>query len=469
MSAKFMKLFSAEHTLKNTVPLGEMPSDKTILKRTLRVAWPSMLESFLVSLVGVVDTIMVSALGSYAIAAVGLTGQPKFICLAAFFSLNIAVSAVVARRKGERDRDGANNVLRQALLVTGVLTVLITILAFVFAEPILRLAGTNADTHAAATVYFRILTAGMVFNVFSMVINAAQRGVGNTKIAMRTNLASNAVNIVLNYLLIGGNFGFPKLGVAGAAIATVAGTVVALGMSILSISHTDGFLYLFYHNVKLKFDKKTLGTLANIGSASFAEQIFLRFGFLVYAMVVARLGTAAFAAHQIGMNVINISFSIGDGLSVASVALVGQSLGEKRADLAKIYGAFCQRIGLLCSLTLAIAYATVGRDVFMLFSNEPQILDYGAEIMRFVAIIVVLQVSQVIYSGALRGAGDTRYVALVSLISVAVIRPLAGWLFVYPLGLGLTGAWIGLMLDQFMRFLLSRRRFRGGKWMNIKL
>ncbi|MEG0166418.1 MAG: MATE family efflux transporter, partial [Ruthenibacterium sp.] len=123
MSAKFMKLFSAEHTLKNTVPLGEMPSDKTILKRTLRVAWPSMLESFLVSLVGVVDTIMVSALGSYAIAAVGLTGQPKFICLAAFFSLNIAVSAVVARRKGEQDRAGANRVLQQALIVTGILTV----------------------------------------------------------------------------------------------------------------------------------------------------------------------------------------------------------------------------------------------------------------------------------------------------------------------------------------------------------
>lgn len=469
MAVKFMKLFSAAHTLKNSVPLGEIPSDKIILKRTLRVAWPSMLESFLVSLVGVVDTIMVSTLGSYAIAAVGLTGQPKFICLAAFFSLNIAVSAVVARRKGEHDRDGANRVLQQALLITGILTVLITALAFAFAQPILRLAGTNADTHASATVYFRILTAGMGFNVFSMVINAAQRGVGNTKIAMRTNLASNAVNIVLNYLLIGGNFGFPKLGVAGAAIATVAGTVVALGMSIASISHQDGFLYLLYHDAKLRFDKKTLATLANIGSASFAEQIFLRFGFLIYAMVIARLGTAAFAAHQIGMNVINISFSIGDGLSVASVALVGQSLGEKRADLAKVYGTFCQRIGFLCSLTLAVIYASVGRDVFMLFSNEPQILDFGTEIMRFVAVIVMLQVSQVIYSGALRGAGDTRYVALVSLVSVAIIRPFAGWLFVYPLGLGLTGAWLGLMLDQFMRFTLTMLRFRSGKWMNIKI
>ena len=108
------------------------------------------------------------------------------------------------------------------------------------------------------------------------------------------------------------------------------------------------------------FDRKTLGSIANIGSATLAEQLFLRFGFLMYTMVVARLGTNAFAAHQIGMNIITISFAFGDGLSVASVSLVGQSLGEKRPDLAKVYGGFCQRLGFcarqrwrLCMLYLA--------------------------------------------------------------------------------------------------------------------
>ncbi len=296
-----------------------------------------------------------------------------------------------------------------------------------------------------------------------------QRGVGNTKIAMRTNIVSNLVNIVFNYLLIGGNFGFPALGVNGAAIATVLGTVVASGMALRSVMHPDSFLCLFYNKRPVGFDRKTLGSIANIGSATLAEQLFLRFGFLMYTMVVARLGTNAFAAHQIGMNIITISFAFGDGLSVASVSLVGQSLGEKRPDLAKVYGGFCQRLGFLCSAAVAFVYVVFGRDVFRLFSADPEILDYGAMIMDFVAVIVFLQISQVIYSGCLRGGGDTRFVALVSLISVACIRPLSGWLFVYPLGMGLFGAWLGLAIDQLLRLLLTMWRFKHDKWLKIKI
>ncbi len=442
-------LFNARRILKRTQLEGPLPDDGDLLRRAFRVAWPSTLESFLVALVSVVDTIMVSSLGAAAIAAIGLTGQPKFICLAVFLSVNVAVSAIVARRKGEGDREGANRVLVQAILITVVLTVVITALALIFAEPVLRLAGTNEDTHELATGYFRIIVGCQFFNVLNMVINAAQRGVGNTKIAMRTNIVSNLVNIVFNYLLIGGNFGFPALGVNGAAIATVLGTVVASGMALRSVMHPDSFLYLFYNKRPVGFDRKTLGSIANIGSATLAEQLFLRFGFLMYTMVVARLGTNAFAAHQIGMNIITISFAFGDGLSVASVSLVGQSLGEKRPDLAKVYGGFCQRLGFLCSAAVAFVYVVFGRDVFRLFSADPEILDYGAMIMDFVAVIVFLQISQVIYSGCLRGGGDTRFVALVSLISVACIRPLSGWLFVYPLGMGLFGAWLGLAIDGF--------------------
>lgn len=151
------------------------------------------------------------------------------------------------------------------------------------------------------------------------------------------------------------------------------------------------------------------------------------------------------------------------------MSLVGQSLGEKRPDLAKVYGGFCQRLGFLCSAAVAFVYVVFGRDVFRLFSADPEILDYGAMIMDFVAVIVFLQISQVIYSGCLRGGGDTRFVALVSLISVACIRPLSGWLFVYPLGMGLFGAWLGLAIDQLLRLLLTMWRFKHDKWLKIKI
>ena len=167
------------------------------------------------------------------------------------------------------------------------------------------------------------------------------------------------------------------------------------------------------------------------------------------------------------MNVLNIAFCFGDGLSVASVALVGQSMGEKRIDLAQIYGSICQRIGFLISILLGIVFFVFGRNIVGLFSSEPKILDDGAVLLDMMAFIVLLQISQVIFNGCLRGAGDTRFVAVVSLISVTFVRPFFSWLFCYPVGLGLVGAWVALMLDQLVRFLLSRYRFGSGKWSKI--
>lgn len=152
------------------------------------------------------------------------------------------------------------------------------------------------------------------------------------------------------------------------------------------------------------------------------------------------------------------------GLSAASIALVGQSLGAKRVDMARIYGNVSQRLGLVFATILSIIFLSLGRLIFSLFSNEEEILDYGVMIMAVLTVVVFLQISQVVFSGCLRGAGDAKYTAFVSLISVMLIRPGAGWLFCYPIGLGLFGAWIGLAVDQFSRFLLTYIRFKSGRW-----
>ena len=463
-----MQLFKVQKMLRGMEPLGELPGEKEVLLETIRIAWPSVLESFLIFLVSLIDMVMVGSLGAYAIAAVGLTAQPKLIGLAFFMSLGVAVSAIVARRRGEQDPDRANRVLVQSIMITLIFTVVISTLCVAFADQILQVAGSSEDTHEASAQYFRIIMGGMVFNVLSIVINAAQRGAGNTKIAMRTNIVSNLVNIVFNYLLIGGNLGFPKLGVTGAAIATVIGSVCACSMSIYSVMHKDRFISL-RGNVKLRFDRETLGTLWNIGSSTLAEQIFLRAGFFIYNIVVAHLGTNAYAAYQVGMNVMGIPFALGDGLSAASVALVGRSLGKKREDLAQVYGGVCQRIGVFFSAILSVVFLLFGKQIFQLFSNEAEILDYGVMIMRLMTVIVFMQISQVIFSGCLRGAGDTKFVAFIGLVSVSFVRPFCGWLFCYPLALGLFGAWIGLILDQLVRFLMTLLRFRSGKWRGIKI
>ena len=213
--------------------------NKNNVKTAVAMAWPSIIESFFVAFAGLVDSFMVSSLGSYAVASVGLTTQPKFIGLSLFFAVNVAISALVARRYGENRRDLANKILYTAVIFIVAAAIVLSIVLVCSADYIISLCGSTAETHDGAVQYFRIIMGGMIFNCIQMGINAAQRGAGNTKITMRTNVTSNTINIIANYLLIGGNCGFPALGIRGAAIATVFGTVIACVMSIVSVLKVD--------------------------------------------------------------------------------------------------------------------------------------------------------------------------------------------------------------------------------------
>lgn len=441
-----------------------------LFRETIQTAWPAVLESFFISLAGMIDTMMVSSLGTYAVSAVGLTTQPKFITLCFFFAINVAVSALVARRRGQNDQKNANEVLVTAFVISIVLCVILTVVSIMFADPVIRFSGSAADTHEPAVTYFRIIQGGMIFNVISMVINAAQRGSGNTRIAMTTNVASSVVNIIFNYLLIGGNLGFPKWGLSGAAIATVLGTVVAAVMSIRSLFRKTSYVSIPYIiRNRIHPVSHTLSSITSLGGNMLAENIAMRVGFLVTSLLAARLGTDAFAAHNVGMNFLSLAFSFGDGMQVAAVALIGRSLGEKNPEKAKRYGNTCQFVGAMISLVLAGILFFFGRELFGLFFTQEDILEDGVMLSRFIMVIVLFQISQIIFGGCLRGAGDVKYTLVSSLISVTLIRSIVTYLLVVVWPMGLVGIWIGVLSDQLSRFILLGIRFKRGKWVEYQI
>lgn len=411
---------------------------------------------------------MVGTLGSYAISAVGLTNQPRLIILAVFMALNHGITAVISRRYGQRDRDGANRVLRQILLLAILSVLFISALGFPIATPLLRFAGAKEDTLSYAVTYFRIILIGIPAVVLTMSINAAQRGIGNTRIAMRTNLVANIVNCCINWLLINGHLGFPALGVAGAAIATVIGNYVGLAIAIASLFHPESFLFLDFR-ASFRPDPETLRPVFKVSGSACLEQVFLRVGFFIYAKIVAELGTDEYATHQIGMNILSLSFCFGDGLTMAASSLVGRSLGQKRPDLAVLYGKCAQRIGFCIAIFLAIIFVSFARPIYTAFSRDEAIITKGIPILYMCALVTAGQISQVIYSGCLRGAGDTLYIAITSMISIALIRPLLSYYLCYPAGLGLYGAWYGVIIDQYLRLLLNGIRFSKGKWTKIEV
>ena len=462
------RIFSTKYMVKEKDRVGELPSSKEAYKKTLHLAWPSMTESVLVCLTGAVDTMMVGTISPQAISAIGITHQPKFILLALIFSLNVGITAVIARRKGEQNQEGANRCMKQSLIVATLLAVLLFIIGTLVAEPILRFAGAQEDYLADAVLYFRIISVGIFFNSIGLAINAAQRGVGNTRISMTTNLTANVVNVIFNFFLINGAWGFPKFGVMGAAIATTLGNFVAFLMALGSILPKNRYLSLF-SKAKWRFDRATIGSVSKVGLSACAEQAAMRVGFLLYSMSVAGLGTVPFATHQVCMSILSISFGFGDGLAVASATLVGQSLGAKRADMARLYASTCQRIALVISTVLFFIFISFRREIVGLFTPDAAIIEQGAVLMIIIAFTTHMQTSQVIITGALRGAGDAMYVALTSLISIAIVRPSLTWLLCYPVGLGLIGAWFGVLMDMFLRLVINYSHFRRGRWTTIKL
>lgn len=443
---------------------------KENIKITINMAWPAIIESFFTAFAGLVDSLMVSSLGSHAVAAVGLTTQPKFIGLSLFFALNVSVSALVARRRGEKRQEEANRILYTALIFIILAAIVLSVAFVAFASPIIALCGSTPETHESAVIYFQIIMGGMIFNCIQMGVNSAQRGAGNTKITMRTNLTSNTVNIIANYLLIGGHFGFPALGIRGAALATVLGTVVASIMSVLSICKPDGFVgipYIYKNKIRPAFS--TFVNLVRVGYSVFFEQILMRIGFMLTAIMAADQGTAAMAAHQVGMNIMGLSFSFGDGLQATAVALIGRSLGAGDEKLAREYGSICRTIGGIISVCLAVVYFAGARGLLGLFFREEHIIDIGVGIMRVIVFVVAFQISQVIYMGCLRGAGDTFYTAMASTISVTIIRTAVSFVFGYLLGGGIIGIWLGVLGDQISRFIFASVRFMAGKWTKIKI
>lgn len=453
--------------LKPSQILGPMPTNRELYQKTFDMAWPSAVENVFIALISAIDMIMVGSLGSEAISAVGICTQPKFICLAPIFALNTATIVYVARRKGEKRQKEANDYTKIALIFSVIISLTFCLTSYYFSNEILTFAGANSDYIGEANVYIRILLLSLIPYSIGLTLTSAQRGAGFTKISLVTNLIANIVNIIFNYLLINGNFGFPALGVKGAAIATAIGNVVSFLIALYAMFRKGSYIHLNLEPIYnfVEKTKEMFGIFAN----AFIEQIFLRFGFFMYSKVVANLGTQEFAAHQVCINIMVITFGLGDGLQLANTSLVGQDLGAKRSDLAIVQTRITHLIGIISAIIVSICLSIFARDLVGVFADEIEVIELAHTPMLMLAVTILLQIPQVIIVGTLRGAGDVKFVAWMMLICVGIFRPLFAWIFAYPLGLGLIGAWIGLFLDQFLRFVISLLRFKKGIWLTISL
>lgn len=206
-----------------------------------------------------------------------------------------------------------------------------------------------------------------------------------------------------------------------------------------------------------------------IGAPAMVEQLLMRAGVILYVKTIAGLGTLAYAVHQVCMNIQSLSFMNGQGFAVSATSLTGQSLGKNRSDMAHAYNHRTRRLGMSVSIILGFIFIFWGGNIVSLYNDDPNIISQGARIMMFVGFTQPLQSSQFILAGALRGAGDTRATAIITFITVLLVRPLLAIYFINEWNMGLEGAWLAFIIDQALRSLLVLIRYNSGKWRTIKI
>jgi len=456
--------FSIEAVLPYEARKGPVGSTKELYGRYLKIAWPATLQGLMLQFMTAIDLAMVGSLGAGALASAGIMGQPEMVMLIFCRALSIAVTAIIARRYGEGDMDGMNAVLKQAILLNFLIYIPLLAVCLFNLEHILRFTGAEDSYIETAVWYGRFIVISLLFQTFSQVVGAALIGYGNTKVIFKSNVVGNILNTIMNFFLIYGIGFFPELGVMGAGVSTMLSSAVIALLLLRTISqHTSDGLTL-RHPSKWGFERSVLHTVFHVGGSSFGEQFFERFGMYTYTMIVASLGAVPLAAHYVCMNLMDIFYYFAMGLGFAGASHTGQCLGHKRSDLAYAYGQIGARIGLCVGLLSACIFLGLGDVLVQFYTRESDVVTLAASLMGVMAVAAFPQALQQVYSGVLKGAGDTYYIMKYSLVSVAIIRPIITYLLCITLGLGLFGAWLSLCFDQSLRLCCAYIRFIRGTW-----
>lgn len=445
--------------------MNEVNSKKTLFLDTFKIALPAVLETIFIVLSGMIDNFMVSGLGVSSVAATGLVNSPKVFMMVPIMSTAFATSVIVARKKGEDNPGYACYSARIGLIITSVYSIIIGTICTVFSRNIVLLCGANADTVAESSTYISIIMGGIVFNALTIQINAIHRGSGKTNVSLVANLAGVLVNCFLDYCLIYGNYGFSRMGVAGSAIATVISSIVSLVITIFFLSKKTSFIsfkQLFIEKIP-KPEIKDMN-IVNIILNFMSEDVLKQFSFMYIAVIAARTGTVPFASHQIGMSLLNLSFSIGLGMQIASVTLSGMAIGKKDYNLAAKYIQKCILAGLVIAVIAGALINIFGENFFRFYFDNPESLNYGKNICYFISAIIPIQVCQVIFTGTLKASGDTRYTLISSTSVFVVFNILIAVIAVNILGLGIYGIWGCTLTSQLLLLICHIIRYTKGAW-----
>jgi putative MATE family efflux protein len=450
-------------TLAKAAAGGEHDFTRGGLRRGIALlAIPMMLEMAMESVFAVVDVFFVARLGAEAVAAVGLTEAMLTIVFALAIGLSMAATAIVARRVGERDREGAAVAAVQALALGLLISAVVALVGAFGARRLLELMGAAPGVMAVGAGYTRWMLCGAVTVVLLFLGNAIFRGAGDAALAMRALWLANGVNLVLDPCLIFGLGPFPDLGVTGAAVATNIGRGVGVLYVLLRLLSGRGRVAIARRHLRL--DGAVMARTARVALGGIGQYLVETASWLLLIRILAGFGSAVLAGYTIAIRILVFTFLPSWGLSNAAATLVGQNLGARRARRAELSVWLTARYNLYFLGVVGAVLLVAPEPLVRVFTDDPEVLEVGALALRWIASCYLPLAYGLVMVQAFNGAGDTITPTVLKLFTHWVWQLSLAWYLAHPLGLGPLGVLVAVASAELLFGVAGIVAFRRGRW-----
>ncbi|SDJ87656.1 MATE family efflux transporter [Sediminibacillus albus] len=438
-------------------------NDSNVKKISLfALTWPIFIEILLHMLMGNADTLMLSQYSDSSVAAVGVSNQVISVIIVMFGFVAAGAGVLVAQNLGAKQTKTAGMIAVTSLSLNLWFSLLLSFGLYLLSEPILQMMDLPGELMGEASVYLNIV-GGLIFvQALIMTVAAILRSYGFTKDTMYVTIAMNIVNIIGNYFVIFGPFGFPVLGVEGVAYSTIASRFlgfVALLLLLLKRSNYSLPLASF-----IQFKKQHITDLLHIGVPSAGEQLSYNASQMVITYFIAQLGTVALTTKVYVQNIMMFIFlfvlAIGQGTQI----LIGHLIGAKELDTAYKYGIKSLQISIIISTLAAIAIYFSSDFLLGIFTESATVVEKGAMLLLITIVLEPGRAFNLVVISSLRAAGDVKFPVFIGIISMWGVSVTFAWFFGLFLGFGLIGIWIAFIADEWLRGLLMLRRWRSKVW-----
>ncbi|WP_199794655.1 MATE family efflux transporter [Lentibacillus sp. Marseille-P4043] len=428
----------------------------------LALTWPIFIETLLHMLMGNADTLMLSQYSDHSVAAVGVANQTISVVIVMFGFVAAGAAILVAQNLGAKQEKTAGAIAVTSISLNLWFSLLLSLGLLFFSKSILNLMNLPNELMGEATIYMNIVGGFIFVQALIMTVAAILRSYGFTKDTMYVTIGMNILNVIGNYFVIFGPFGFPILGVEGVALATTFSRFLGfLTLLVLLIKRSKGELPILSF---IKYQKDHVKSLLAIGIPSAGEQLSYNVSQMAITYFVAQMGTTAITTKVYTQNTIMFIFLFSIAISQGTQILIGHMVGDNQLNKAYKRCLNSLKLAIIISVSAAIVVCFSSDLLLGIFTDNRSIIEKGAILLLLTIILEPGRASNLVVINSLRASGDVKFPVFIGIISMWGISVTFAWYFGLYLGLGLVGIWIAFIADEWLRGFLMLKRWKSKKW-----